>query len=66
MLSAGGYGFKTDHVANEYGAKGGYWSSSEKKESDAWYFSFEDMNCKAWPKNQEYAAVSYVRPVLTF
>lgn len=66
MLSAGGYGFKTDHVANEYGAKGGYWSSSEKKESDAWYFSFEDMNCEAWSKNQEFAAVSYVRPVLTF
>ena len=66
MLSAGGYGFKTDHVANEYGAKGGYWSSSEMKDSDAWYFSFEDMNCKSWSKNQEFAAVSYVRPVLTF
>lgn len=66
MLSAGGYGFKTDHVANEYGAKGGYWSSSEQKESDAWYFSFEDMNCKSWSKSQVFAAVSYVRPVLTF
>ncbi len=66
ILSAGGDRFKTDHVTNEYGAKGGYWSSSEKKDTDAWYFSFEDMNCKAWSKNQEFAAVSYVRPVLTF
>lgn len=66
MSSAGGHGFKTDHVVNEYGAKGGYWSSSEMKESDAWYFSFEEMNCKSWSKNQDYAAVSYVRPVLTF
>lgn len=66
MSSAGGHGFKTDHVVNEYGAKGGYWSSSEKKDTDAWYFSFEDMNCTAWSKNQEFAAVSYVRPVLTF
>lgn len=66
MLSAGGYGFKTDHVANEYGAKGGYWSSSEMKDVDAWYFSFEDMNCKSWSKSQLHAAVSYVRPVLTF
>lgn len=66
MLSAGGYGFKTDHVANEYGAKGGYWSSSEMKDTDAWYFSFEDMNCKSWSKNQDFVAVSYVRPVLTF
>lgn len=66
MLSAGGYGFKTDHVANKYGAKGGYWSSSEMKDVDAWYFSFEDMNCKSWSKSQLHAAVSYVRPVLTF
>lgn len=66
MSSAGGHGFKTDHVVNEYGAKGGYWSSSEMKESDAWYFSFEEMNCKSWSKNQDFAAVSYVRPVLTF
>lgn len=66
MLSAGGDRFKTDHVTNEYGAKGGYWSSSEMKDSDAWYFSFEDMKCKAWSKNQEFAAVSYVRPILTF
>lgn len=66
MLSAGGYGFKTDHVANEYGAKGGYWSSSEMKDVDAWYFSFEDMHCKSWSKSQLHAAVSYVRPVLTF
>ncbi len=66
ILSVGGDRFKTDHVANEYGAKGGYWSSSEMKDTDAWYFSFEDMNCKSWSKNQDFAAVSYVRPVLTF
>lgn len=66
ILSAGGDRFKTDHVTNEYGAKGGYWSSSEKKDTDAWYFSFEDMKCEAWSKNQDFVAVSYVRPVLTF
>lgn len=66
LLSAGGDEFKTDHKPNEYGVKGGYWSSSEMKESDAWYFSFEEMNYKSWSKSQDFAAVSYVRPVLTF
>lgn len=66
LLSAGGDEFKTDHKPNEYGVKGGYWSSSEMKESDAWYFSFEEMNYESWSKSQDFAAVSYVRPVLTF
>lgn len=66
LLSAGGDEFKTDHKPNEYDVKGGYWSSSEMKESDAWYFSFEEMNYKSWSKSQDFAAVSYVRPVLTF
>lgn len=66
LLSAGGDEFKTDHKPNDYGVKGGYWSSSEMKESDAWYFSFKEMNYKSWSKSQDFAAVSYVRPVLTF
>ena len=63
---AGGKGFKTDLQPNEYGAVGGYWSSSEMKGSDAWYFCFKDNTQKAWSKSQDYAAPSYVRSVLTF
>ena len=63
---AGGKGFKTDLQPNVYGAVGGYWSSSEMKGSDAWYFCFKDNTQKAWSKSQDYAAPSYVRSVLTF
>lgn len=66
LAAAGGKGFKTDLKPNDYGAFGGYWSSSEMKESDAWYFCFKDKTQKSWSKSQDYAAPSYVRAVLTF
>lgn len=66
FTSVNGDAFRTDLQPNSYGAVGGYWSSSENKDSDAWYFCFKDKTQKSWSKSQEYAAPSYVRAVLTF
>lgn len=72
--SASGMAFRTDLQTNDYGAKGGYWSSTEffkgpdqgDAYSDAYYFMFDSNQIRTWSKSQDFAAPSYVRSVLTF
>lgn len=72
--SASGMVFRTDLQTNGNGVKGGYWSSTEffkgpdqgDAYSDAYYFMFDGNQIRTWSKNQDFAAPSYVRSVLTF
>lgn len=45
---------------------GGYWSSTEKDKTDAWFYSFQRSSAEAWSKGTWFIKESYVRPILTF
>lgn len=46
--------------------EGGYWTSTEKNDVDAWFIRFTDGHKEAYGKGQDWHKDSYVRAVLTF
>lgn len=59
--------FKEAAVGQD-GTRGGYWTSTEKNSTDAWYVRFADSSGakEAYSKGESYIRNSFVRAILTF